>query len=71
MFKPVGQTRKAVIEPLNTLLRVDESLLVAIEFLEHKGDAQVDGGEFDLLVHIEDFVELIISRYDVLKKCKH
>ena len=65
-YIPVSQTRKVVIEPLNTLLRVDESLLVAIKLLEHEGDAQVDSGEFDLLVQIEDFVELVVSRYDVL-----
>ena len=65
-YTPVSQTRKVIIEPLNTLLRVDESLLVAIKLLEHEGEAQVDGGEFDILVQIEDFVELVVSRYDVL-----
>ena len=49
-YTPVSQTRKVVIEPLNTLLRVNEGLLVAIKLLEHEGEAEVDGGEFDLLV---------------------
>ena len=69
-LKPVGQTGKIIVKPLDTLLRVDEGLLVPIELLEHERETEVDRGELHLtlLVDIEDLIKLVITGNDVLQK---
>ena len=69
-LKPVGQTWKIVVKPLDTLLRVNEGLLVSIELLEHERKTEVDCRELHLplLVDIEDLIKLVITGNDILQK---
>ena len=62
----VGDTRKIVLEPLDTSLRVAQSFLVAIQFLEYQRHAVECCRKLDALVLLQDLSQHVVAVHHLL-----